>query len=211
MPGLVHVVDDDASFRTAIERRLRHAGYQVETHPSAQHLLDCLPGSAEMPGCILLDVQMPGLTGLDLQNRLVELGSILPVVFVTGHSDIPTTVRAIKAGAEDFLTKPIPSEQLIAAIERALARCDLARSQQAELESFLALIATLTPRERQVFDLIVRGRLNKQIAAELGTTERTIKAHRHQVMEKMQAHSLAELVSRTVRMGVLVPDTNSGR
>lgn len=209
MPGLVHVVDDDASFRTAIERRLRHAGYQVETHSSAQHLLDCLPGRAQMPGCILLDVQMPGLSGLELQNRLVELGSILPVVFVTGHSDIPTTVRAIKAGAEDFLTKPIPSEQLIAAIERALARCDLARGQQADLESFLALIATLTPRERQVFDLFVRGRLNKQIAAALGTTERTIKAHRHQVMEKMQAHSLAELVSRTVRMGVLVPDTNS--
>jgi len=201
MPGLVHVVDDDASFRTAIERRLRHAGYQVEPHASAQHLLDCLSGSAETPACILLDVQLPGLSGLELQNRLVELGTILPVVFVTGHSDIPTTVRAIKAGAEDFLTKPISSELMIAAIERALARCSLARSQQAELDAFLALVATLTPRERQVFDLIVRGKINKQIANELGTTERTVKAHRHEVMEKLQAHSLAELVTRTVRMG----------
>src|SRR6185436_16340162 len=158
MPGLVHVVDDDASFRTAIERRLKHAGYEVETYSSAQHLLDRQPG-AEKPGCILLDVQMPGLNGLDLQDRLTELGSILPIVFVTGHSDIPTTVRAIKAGAEDFLTKPIPSEQMIGAIERALARCDLARSQQTDLDSFLALVATLTPRERQVFNLIVRGKM----------------------------------------------------
>jgi len=201
MSGLVHVVDDDASFRTAIERRLRHAGYQVDSHASAQHLLDCLPGSSETPGCILLDMQMPGLNGLELQNRLVELGTILPVVFVTGHSDIPTTVRAIKAGAEDFLTKPISSEVMIAAIERALARCDLARRQQIELDAFRALVATLTPRERQVFELIVRGKINKQIANELGTTERTVKAHRHEVMEKLQAHSLAELVSRTVRMG----------
>jgi FixJ family two-component response regulator len=210
MPGFVHVVDDDASFRTAIERHLRHAGYEVETHSSAQHLLDCLPGSVEKPGCILLDLQMPGLDGLELQSRLTVLGSILPIVFVTGHSDIPTTVRAIKAGAEDFLTKPIPSEQLIAAIERALARCDLARTQRTELNSFLTLVATLTPRERQVFNLIVRGKMNKQIASELGTTERTVKAHRHEVMEKLQAQSLAELVSRAVRLGVSVPDANSG-
>ena len=126
MPGLVHVVDDDASFRTAIERRLKHAGYEVETYSSAQQLLDRLPG-VEKPGCILLDVQMPGLSGLELQSRLVELGSILPIIFVTGYSDTPTTVRAIKAGAEDFLTKPVSSEQLIDAIERALARYESAR------------------------------------------------------------------------------------
>ena len=113
MPGLVYVVDDDASFRTAIERRLRVAGYEVETYSSAQLLLDRVP-AAERPGCILLDVQMPGLSGLELQSRLIELGSILPIVFVTGHADTPTTVRAIKAGAEDFLTKPASSEQLIA-------------------------------------------------------------------------------------------------
>jgi len=210
MPGLVHVVDDDASFRTAIERRLRHAGYEVETHSSAQDLLDWLPGSAEKPGCILLDLQMPGLDGLELQSRLTVLGSILPIVFVSGHSDIPTTVRAIKAGADDFLTKPIPSDQMIAAIERALARCDLVRSQRTELDSFQGLIASLTPRERQVFSLIVRGKMNKQIASELGTTERTVKAHRHEVMEKLQAQSLAELVSRAVRLGVLVTDAKSG-
>lgn len=209
MPGLVRVVDDDASFRTAIERRLKHAGYEVETYSSAQHLLDRLPG-VEKPGCILLDVQMPGLSGLELQNRLLELGSILPIVFVTGHSDIPTTVRAIKAGAEDFLTKPIPSEQMIAAIERAMARYDLASSQRAELNSFLALVASLTPRERQVFHLMVRGMINKKIAGELGTTERTVKAHRHEVMEKMQVDSLAELVSSAVRLGVLGPDLSSG-
>ena len=120
MPGLVHVIDDDASFRTAIERRLKHAGYEVETYSSAQQLLDRLPG-AEKPGCILLDVQMPGLSGLELQSRLIERGSILPIVFVTGYADMPATVRAIKAGAEDFLTKPASSEQLIDAIERAMA------------------------------------------------------------------------------------------
>jgi len=208
MPGLVHVVDDDASFRTAIERRLKHAGYEVETYSSAQHLLDRQPG-VERPGCILLDVQMPGLSGLELQDRLIELGSILPIVFVTGHSDVPTTVRAIKAGAEDFLTKPIPSEQMIDAIERAMAHYELARSQRTELNSFLALVASLTPRERQVFYLMVRGMINKRIADELGTTERTVKAHRHEVMEKMQADSLAELVSSAVRLGVIVPDAGN--
>jgi FixJ family two-component response regulator len=207
--GLVHVVDDDASFRTAIERRLKHAGYEVETYSSAQHLLD-RPAGVEKPGCILLDVQMPGLNGLELQDRLVELGSILPIVFVTGHSDIPTTVRAIKAGAEDFLTKPIPSEQMIDAIERALARCEALRSQRSKLDSIFAHLATLTPRERQVFDLIVRGKINKQIATELGTTERTVKAHRHEVMEKMQVHSLAELVSSAERLGLLDRSTNLG-
>jgi FixJ family two-component response regulator len=208
MSGLVHVVDDDTSFRTAIERRLKHAGYEVETYPSAQHLLDRLCG-VEKPGCILLDMQMPGLSGLELQDRLVELGSILPIVFVTGHSDIATTVRAIKAGAEDFLTKPIPSEQMIAAIERAMARYESARSQRTELNSFRALVATLTPRERQVFHLMMRGMINKKIAVELGTTERTVKAHRHEVMEKMQVDSLAELVASAVRLGVLVPHLGS--
>ena len=204
MPGLVHVIDDDASFRTAIERRLKLAGYDVETYSSAQQLLDRLPG-AEKPGCILLDVQMPGLSGLELQSRLIERGSILPIVFVTGYADTPATVRAIKAGAEDFLTKPAPSEQLIDAIERAMARYESARSQRNELNSFRGLVATLTPRERQVFNLIIRGKINKQIAHELGTTERTVKAHRHQVMEKMQVHSLAELVSNAERLGMLDP------
>ena len=208
MPGLVHVIDDDASFRTAVERRLKLAGYDVETYSSAEQLLDRLP-DADAPGCILLDVHMPGLSGLDLQSRLVERGSILPIVFVTGYADTPTTVRAIKAGAEDFLAKPASSEQLIDAIERAMARYESARHQRSELDSLRRLMASLTPRERQVFNLIVRGKLNKQIAHELGTTERTVKAHRHQVMEKMQVHSLAELVSNAERLGMLDPNHNS--
>jgi RNA polymerase sigma factor (sigma-70 family) len=208
LPGLVHVIDDDASFRTAIERRLKIAGYDVETYSSAQQLLDHLP-DVERPGCILLDVQMPGLSGLDLQSRLIERGSILPIIFVTGYADTPATVRAIKAGAEDFLTKPASSGQLIDAIERAMARYESSRHQRNEINSFRGLVATLTPRERQVFNLIVRGKINKQIAHELGTTERTVKAHRHQVMEKMQVHSLAELVSNAERLGMLDPSRDS--
>jgi len=210
LPGLVHVIDDDASYRTAVERRLKLAGYDVKTYSSAQQLLDHLP-DADAPGCILLDVQMPGLSGLELQSRLIECGSILPIVFVTGHVDTPTTVRAIKAGAEDFLTKPASSEQLIEAIERAMVRYEAARHQRSEFNSLRGLVATLTPRERQVFNLIIRGRINKQIAHELGTTERTVKAHRHQVMEKMQVHSLAQLVSNAERLGLVDPSRDSGR
>jgi FixJ family two-component response regulator len=208
LPGLVHVVDDDASFRTAIERRLKLAGYDVATYASAQQLLDRLP-DREQPGCILLDVRIPGLSGPELQSRLIELGSTVPIVFLTGHADTATTVRAIKAGAEDFLTKPVSSEQLIDAIERALACQEAARDQRSKLSSLRALVSSLTPRERQVFDLIVRGRINKQISYELGTTERTVKAHRHQVMEKMQVHSLAELVSIAERLGLLDPKARS--
>jgi FixJ family two-component response regulator len=201
LPGRIHVVDDDQSFRTAIERRLKLAGYQVATYPSAQQLLDRLPDENE-PGCILLDVQIPGLSGPDLQGRLNELGSSLPIVFLTGHADTPTTVRTIKAGAEDFLTKPVESVQLLDAIERAIARHATLRDERHRLAEMRSLVAALTPRERQVFVLVVRGKLNKQIAFELGTTERTIKAHRHQVMEKMKVQSLAELVSIAERLGL---------
>ena len=202
MAGRIHVVDDDASFRAAIERRLKLAGYQVATYPSAQQLLDSPPDENE-PGCILLDVQIPGLSGPDLQGRLRELGSWLPIVFLTGHPDTPTTVRTIKAGAEDFLTKPVESEKLLGAIERALARHSLEHGERQRLNEMRALLTTLTPREREVFGLVVRGKLNKQIAHQLGTTERTIKAHRHQVMEKMKARSLAELVASAERLGLL--------
>lgn len=205
LPGLVHVVDDDAPFRTAIERRLKLAGYDVASYASAQELLDHLPGDAQ-PGCILLDVQIPDVSGPELQSRLTELGSTVPIVFLTGHADTATTVRAIKAGAEDFLTEPVSSEQLIDAIERALARQEAAREQRGKLDLLRALVSSLTPRERQVFDLIVRGKINKQIAYELGTTERTVKAHRHQVMEKMRVHSLAELVSIAERLGLVDPN-----
>ena len=199
MQGFVHVVDDDASFRKAIERQLKHAGYEVATYASAEHLLDCLP-SENIPSCILLDVQIPELSGPELQERLSELGSTLPIIFLTGYPDVRTTVRTIKAGAEDFLTKPVPSNKLLQAVERAIARRNAAYLVKSARAVVLARIGTLTPRERQVFGLIIRGDTNKQVARALGTTERTIKAHRHNVMEKMQVQSLAELVSLAERV-----------
>lgn len=197
MRGVVHVVDDDVSYRVAIERRLKVAGYEVAVYASATQLLDRLSFLA-CPGCILLDVQMPGGSGPELQNSLIELGVSIPIVFVTAHVDPPTIVRAIKLGAEDFLTKPVTSQQLIDAIERAFQR----QESIDELVSLRERVHLLTPRERQVFDLMVRGKINKQIAYELGTTERTIKAHRHQVMEKMRVVSFADLVSIAERLGM---------
>jgi RNA polymerase sigma factor (sigma-70 family) len=202
LSGRVHVVDDDASFRTAIECRLKKAGYEVATYPSAQHLLDQLPDE-NGPGCILLDVRIPGLSGPELQGRLSELGSTLPIVFLTGHADTQTTVQTIKAGAEDFLTKPVSSDQLLRAIERAMAHHEATRGLKSKLDVVRAHIATLTPREREVFELVIRGQTNKQIGNAMGATERTIKAHRHRVMEKMQVQSLAELVSLAERVGIL--------
>ena len=210
MPGLVHIVDDDASFRTAIERRLKKAGYEVATYPSAQHLLDCLPNESEL-ACILLDVRIPGLSGPELQARLIELGSTLPIVFLTGYAEVQTTVRAIKAGAEDVLTKPVSSEELLDAIERALAHHQVTRDQRNKLDVVRAHIAKLTPREREVFELVIRGKTNKQVANVLGATERTIKAHRHRVMEKMQVQSLAELVSLAERAGILRDLSGTGQ
>jgi FixJ family two-component response regulator len=190
-----------------MERCLKHAGYEVETYPSAQHLLNILP-TENVPGCILLDVRMPGLSGPQLQHRLGELGSTLPIIFLTGHPDIPTTVRTIKAGADDFLTKPVSSDELLRAIEQALAHHEVWRGSQGKLDIIRACVGTLTPREREVFELIVRGQTNKHAARSLGSTERTIKAHRHRVMEKMQVRTLPELVSLAERVGVL--DAMSG-
>jgi FixJ family two-component response regulator len=203
VPGVVHVVDDDASFRTAMERRLKKAGYEVATYPSAQHLLDRLSEENEV-GCILLDVRIPGLSGPELQGRLSELGSTLPIVFLTGHPDVPTTVRTIKAGAEDFLTKPVSSDVLLRAIERAIAHHEVTRSLNSKLDMVRARIEKLTPREREVFELVIRGQTNKQVGNALGAAERTIKAHRQRVMEKMQVRSLAELVSLAERVGVFM-------
>jgi RNA polymerase sigma factor (sigma-70 family) len=202
MVGVVHVVDDDASFRTAIERRLKKAGYEVATYPSAQHLLDCLP-SDSVPSCILLDVRIPGLSGPELQSRLGELGLTLPIIFLTGYADVPTTVQTIKAGADDFLTKPVKSDQLLLTIQRAMSRHEATRGKRIKLNTVRAHIAALTPREHQVFELVIRGKTNKEVAKVLGATERTIKAHRHRVMEKMQVESLAELVSLAEQAGVL--------
>jgi len=170
MSGLVHIVDDDPSFLAAMERHLKHAGYQVAAYSSAQELLDRLPSDG-IPGCILLDVQMPDLDGSALQRKLVELGSALPIIFLSGHTDIPLTVRAIKAGARDFLSKPASSEDLLRAIAGALAHHQSTLDLQNKISAARARLATLTPRERQVFNFIVRGKINKQIAHALGTTE----------------------------------------
>lgn len=200
---VVHFVDDDASFRKAIEALLTRYGYEVFTYPSAQHLLDQLP-SDDVPSCIILDVRLrPEMSGPELQERLIELGVTLPIIFLTGYEDIPTTVRTIKAGGEDFFTKPVKSEQLISAIDRAMIRHAIARDERQRLQEMQSLLSRLTARERQVFDLVVRGRISKQIGVELSATERTIKAHRHQIMEKMKVQSLAELVTIAERLGLL--------
>jgi RNA polymerase sigma factor (sigma-70 family) len=190
----IHIVDDDAAFRAAVARLLEGSGYRVALYKSAQHLLEDLPNDLNF-GCILLDVRMPGLNGLDLQARLIESGSTLPIVFLTAHGDIPMSVRAIKAGAEDFLSKPVSKKTLLDAIQRALAQNASARERSTRLHSLRALVKTLTPRQREVFALVVAGKLNKQIAHELGTSERTIKAHRQEVMRKLKVRSLVEAVS----------------
>jgi FixJ family two-component response regulator len=200
LSGIVYVVDDDASFRTAIQRQLEKVGYRVVAYASAEHVLEQRPDENET-GCILLDARMPGLSGPELQNRLLELGSTLPIVFISDYADVSATVKAIKAGADDFLIKPVKSDELLPAIERALARHRMVLEGKRELGVRQGRLATLTPRERQVFSLIVRGKKNKQIALELGATERTIKAHRRKVMEKMKAASLAELVLIGERLG----------
>jgi len=200
--GFVHIVDDDASFLMAMQRRLKHAGYEVATYASAQQLLDRLP-SEIVPSCILLDVRIPGLSGPELQSRLGELGSALPIIFLTGDPDIRTTVRTIKAGANDFLTKPVSSNDLLQAIERAIGHHQVTRALKLNLDMVRARVSALTPREREVFDRVIRGDANKQVARALGCTARTIKAHRHKVMTKMQVRTLPELVSLAERVGVV--------
>jgi RNA polymerase sigma factor (sigma-70 family) len=202
LPAVVHIVDDDDSFRTATGRLLRASGYVVETYASAEQLLQRMPDGAG-PSCILLDIKIPGLSGPELQDRLSALGSHLPIVFLTGHADIPTTVKVIKAGADDLLTKPVTKDELIGAIERSLARGRALREKNDQLDMLQKLVDSLTPRERQVFERVARGKMNKEIARELGTTERTIKAHRRNVMEKVRVASVAELVLIAERLGIL--------
>lgn len=201
--AVVHVVDDDESFRKAVSRLLKTCGYQVADYESAAGFLQA--SEEARPGCILLDVQMPALGGLQLQEQLAKLSRSWPVIFLTGRGDIPTSVRAIKAGAEDFLSKPVSKQILLEAIERALVRYAAMQQSQNQLYSFRSRISTLTPREDEVFALMVRGKLNKQIAFQLGTSERTVKAHRHMVMHKLQVHSFAEAVSIAERLGLTAP------
>jgi FixJ family two-component response regulator len=197
----VHVVDDDASFRISVERRLKHAGYEVTAYASAEEFLDRLPSEA-VRSCILLDARLSGLTGPELQARLRELGSTLPVIFLTGFTDIALTVKAVKAGAHNFLTKPVSSAELVEAIERAMAYHQLTYDLKSKLDIIRHRVALLTPREGEVLQQIIRGKANKQIAMVLGCTERTVKAHRQRVMEKMQVQTLAELVSLSERIGL---------
>jgi FixJ family two-component response regulator len=205
-PPVIHVIDDDALFRAAIYRLLKTCDYAVALYESADQFVENLPSQER--GCILLDVQMPGLNGLDLQERLRAIDSILPIVFLTGHGNIPMSVRMIKAGAEDVLPKPVSKEDLLAATERALARYDEARTKTTRLSSEKALIATLTAREKQVFALLVRGKLHKQIAHVLGTAERTVKAHRHSIMMKLKVRSLAEAVLMADHVGITGQDSS---
>ena len=198
---IIHVVDDDASFRKAVARLLQASGYEVALYESGDQFLQNPPVLG--PGCILLDVRMSGLSGIELQDQLTKLGLMLPIIFLTGHGDIPTSVRAIKAGAEDFLSKPVTKTTLISTVERALENYRERHEHHVRLSALRALVDSFTPREREVFALVVRGKLNKQIAFELGTSERTVKAHRHNIMQKLQVHSLAEAVSIAERIGMV--------
>jgi FixJ family two-component response regulator len=200
MPAVIHIVDDDASFQKSLAQLLRALGYEVMRYASAEQLLEA-PPDARL-GCILLDVRMPGLSGPDLQDRLTQLGSSLPIIFLSGHGTVQTSVRVIKAGAEDFLLKPIATEALLNAIGRALDRCRAALAQRERIAALQARLARLTPRERKVFALVARGQINKQIAFALGTTERTIKAHRQKVMQKLNAQSLLELAAIADGLGI---------
>lgn len=198
----IFVVDDDASVRRSLERLLKSAGYQVESFPSAVEFL-ASGRHQQSPACLVLDLRMPGLTGMDLQARLRELKSPLAIVFITGHGDIPTSVRAMKDGAADFLPKPFDDTQLLDAVARAVERTRLDQKSLVELKNVQERFSTLTAREREVMAKIVTGKLNKQVADELGTVEKTIKVHRARVFEKMRVQSLAELVPLAAKLGVL--------
>ena len=197
----VFLVDDDPSVRRALARLIKSAGHQVQTFASAQEFLGTR-AAGEEAACLVLDVRMPGLTGIELQRQLQTLNRDVPIVFMTGHGNIPMSVQAMKAGAVDFLPKPVKDTDLLRAIEQALARAIRDRAERRELEDVRERVEKLTPREREVMVLVVRGLLNKQIAFELGTVEKTIKVHRARVMEKMQAESLADLVRLAEKVGI---------
>jgi FixJ family two-component response regulator len=197
----VFLVDDDDSVRKALARLIRTAGYEIKTFASAREFIESKPEITAV-ACLVLDVRLPGLNGLDLQDALRAAKVPIPIVFITGHGDIPMSVKAMKAGAVDFLPKPVRAETLLPAIEQALARASRERAEGAELEDIRRRLNALTPREREVMVWVVKGTLNKQIAFELGTVEKTIKVHRARVMEKMEVGSLAELVRLAERVGI---------
>ena len=201
--AMIFVVDDDASIREALQRLLRSVGLQVTTFASAREFLH--HRGADVPGCLVLDVRLPGLSGLDLQHELAAAQMDLPIIFITGYGDIPMTVQAMKAGAVEFLTKPFRDQDLLDAIQHALERDRVARAQRTEMAELRERFAALTPREREVFGLVVTGLQNKQVAAALGTSEITIKRHRAQVMHKMRVTSLAELVRIADQLGLPSP------
>ena len=195
---MVFVVEDDPSVREALAGLIRSAGWNVEVYVSAQEFL--ARPKPDGPSCLVLDIGLPGLSGLDLQSRMAELHQDIPIVFITGHGDIPMSVRAMKAGAVEFLTKPFVDQDLLDGIQVAIERDRAARSEDAELRELRECYASLTPREQQVLELVISGRLNKQAAAELGTSEITIKVHRGRVMAKMRATSLPDLVNRAAKL-----------
>jgi FixJ family two-component response regulator len=198
---VVHIVDDDASFLVAVARLLKASGYAVRTFSSAAEFLAHVGDAA---GCVIADLRMPGMDGLDLQGALLRQTNQLPVIFLTGEGDIPTTVKAMRQGAEDFLTKRGPKEDLFAAVDRALARDAQQRKERAHLRALRARIDTLTARERDVLRQVVAGRLNKQIAADLGISERTVKFHRTAITTKLQVRSVAELTRLAQAAGLFV-------
>ena len=203
LDAIVLVVDDDVSVREALGSLIQSAGLRVETFASAQEFLARPPIDA--PGCLVLDVRLPGLSGLDLQKRMAEVNLEIPIVFITGHGDVPTSVQAMKAGALEFLTKPFAEQDLLDAIQQAIKRDRVARQRRAEMKDLQGRYQSLTPREREVMKRVINGLLNKQIAAELGTTEFTVKFHRGHVMHKMRADSLADLVTLSDRLGIRRP------
>jgi FixJ family two-component response regulator len=196
--GLVHVLDDDASVRTALARLLRALGYEVRVHATAASYL--LETQSDVPTCLILDVRMPEVSGLEIQDALARLRIPVPIIFLTGHGDIPMSVKAMRAGASDFLTKPVKREQIVAAVSAALERHAAGSAGRAQLSHIRACYDSLTAREREVFQGVVAGKLNKQIAAQLDIAERTVKAHRSQVMEKMHADSVADLVRQAEQL-----------